>query len=246
MQDQLDTLSDVNILGASKQRDKTLKLATKNAVDCNFSLNVIPEIKKDIEIGNFGKQLKNLVREELNTAPKPMKQKKSTKKVPKSSTNRQSRPPQEPRTCTNKDKPSPNHLNHSQDTELSTPVCISAKTHFFDKKMKPPATAPETRPKTNKAPKKEVNLPPQPKTITTQVLNSRNAKTTNKLPEPNKPNTSSFNYPKSKVMEKLNQFHAQNSKLETMKKPTEASGKWCEGFYIFLFCLCKIEYNLPL
>jgi hypothetical protein len=63
IQDQIDSLSDLEVLSVSKQRDDTLKIATKNAVDWTFSLSVLPEMKKDIEITNFGKQLKNALRD---------------------------------------------------------------------------------------------------------------------------------------------------------------------------------------
>jgi hypothetical protein len=67
--------------------------------------------------------------------------------------------------------------------------------------------------------KKEVELPPPPKTITNQVLNSRN----NKISE-GKPNACSFSYQPSKLAEKLATVRAV-PKPDNSKKVNESSGK---------------------
>lgn len=223
IQDQIDDLSDLEILSVAKQRDDTLKLATKNAVDWTFTLSVLPEFKKDIEISNFGKQLKNALREQESINPtKLSKQKSSSKKTSKVTKTGKVKP--EPKTCTNKESHSPPKLNETINTEISTPVCVSAKNPFFERQQKPPATAPEPN-HSHKAAKKETELPPQPKTITTQVLNSRAPKQQQqKQPEGVKPNASSFWYQPSKAMEKLTAFHA-TKKNEGSKKANESSGE---------------------
>ena len=58
MKDNIDNLSDLELLKIAKESEDSIKLATKNIVNNTFSLSILPELKKDIEISNFGKQLK--------------------------------------------------------------------------------------------------------------------------------------------------------------------------------------------
>ena len=127
IQGQIDTLTDLEILNVSKQNNDTLKLATKNAVECAFSLSVLPEIKKDVEITNFGKQLKNALREQESCAPKLGKSKKPSKRNSKGVANNKEKPAALQRMDSKNNKgPSDiklnNKLNESNITEMSTPV----------------------------------------------------------------------------------------------------------------------------
>jgi hypothetical protein len=77
MKDNIDDLSDLEILKIAKESEETIKMATKNIVNNTFSLSILPELKKDIEISNFGKQLKNALRDQ--EIPKSQKCKKPLK-----------------------------------------------------------------------------------------------------------------------------------------------------------------------
>ena len=139
LQEGIEQLSDLEILHASKKRDETLKQATKNAVDCSFTLSVLPELKKDVEINNFGKQLKNALRDyETANTVKSVKTKKS-KKITRSNTAKQKESSNKniEKDEINAEIPTNDVMNTSHDTELSTPVCISAKTMFEKQVPKP-------------------------------------------------------------------------------------------------------------
>jgi len=208
IQDKIESISDSEILNASKQRDETLKLATKNAVDYTFTLSVLPELKKDVEITNFGKQLKNAMRDfDAANPSKSIKQKKlSSKKIPKTNmakTGKKGDVKEVPKVQAIKNNCPEDILNESNITDMSTPVCISAKTHFFEHKKPKQVSVPE-QPRVSKLAKKDNELPPQPNTITTQVLNSRNMKLGVKPNDNIKQGASSFSYQPLKGIEKLN------------------------------------------
>jgi hypothetical protein len=155
IQDQIDNLSDLEVLSVSKHTDDMLKLVTKNAVDYTFTLSVLPEMKKDIEINNFGKQLKNALRDhESNNQSKSAKLKnKQGKKTGKPNISKPSKQNSDPKNSIENDtieipaKNSSINLNESNITEISTPVCISAKTHFFNQPQS--KSIPEVKPKSS-------------------------------------------------------------------------------------------------
>lgn len=206
--DKIDNLSDLELLRIAKESEETIKLATKNIVNSTFSLSMLPELKKDVEISNFGKQLKNALRDQ--EVPKTQKSKKPSKKPTKSNIPKSIKAQKD-----SQNPPSP--LNESTFTELTTPVLISAKSNFFEKDKKP-TTAPEA-PQKKGLVKKEMELPPPPKTITNQVLSSRNQKI-NEI----KPNACSFSYQPSKIAEKLATMRA-IPKPENQKKVNESNGR---------------------
>lgn len=252
IQDQLDNLSDLEVLSVSKNTDDTLKLVTKNAVDYTFTLSVLPEMKKDIEITNFGKQLKNALRdqESTNQSKSAKLKNKQGKKTGKPNISKPLKQKSDPKDSTENDtieipaKNSSINLNESNITEISTPVCISAKTHFFNPpQSKPlpeanPKPSAEVRPvfevKSNPVfefkPAEEVkpkptsrqntDLPPQPKTITTQVLN-RNPKTQSKPASSSDKPSSSFSYQPSKGMDKINLQGSQENMFNQLLESTQ-------------------------
>lgn len=238
LEDGIDNLSDIEILTASKKSDDTLKQATKNAVDCTFTLSVIPEIKKDTEINNFGKQLKNALREHeaLNVSNKAITNAANKTKKTKKGGKREACKIQKQSTQESDEKPADEKLNTSHDTELSTPVCISAKTHFFEKQVPPKAekkVEKKSDKKVNKfVVKKETELPPQPKTITTQVLNSKNQKPKEVEKEITKPAPSSFNYRSTAVIEKTEKYSKPSP--DAVKPPISNKNDTLKSFNQFL------------
>jgi len=99
IQGDISDFTDLEILSHAKEREEVVKLAMKNAVDCTFSMSILPELKKIVEINNFGKQLKNALRDqEVNSAPKHPKSRKQTKRP-----NKLNKPKNEPKTTVNKD-----------------------------------------------------------------------------------------------------------------------------------------------
>ena len=99
----------------------------------------MPELKKDVEINNFGKQLKNALRDyETANTVKSVKTKKS-KKITRSNTAKQKESSNKniEKDGINAEIPTNDVMNTSHDTELSTPVCISAKTMFEKQVPKP-------------------------------------------------------------------------------------------------------------
>jgi len=242
LQKEIDNFSDLEILEANKRRDDTLKQATKNAVDCSFSLSVIPELKKETEINNFGQQLKISLRDlDQNDTTKSTKTKKN-KKIQKPNKAKQSKNTVELKTDENNETVSAEQLNTSHDTELSTPVCISAKTPLFENQNSNPASKIEDKinKKWSKVTKKESELPPQPKTITTQVLNSRNSKQKDSIVESSKHGTSSFAHQNSNIMDKLSKFHSSAS-IENFKKVVPTKNETVENFNEFLDSTQQIQ-----
>lgn len=259
MQEEFDNLSDLEILTASKKRDDTLKQATKNAVDCSFTLSVIPELKKDVEINNFGKQLKNALRDQDNQIHVKSVKPKKTKKVPQNNNEKTSKESSDV-TDTRDDNRSNDRLNTSHDTELSTPVLISAKTQFFEKPVSKQAKKPTSKPDETsekkseeksdkkaiqKAAKKDNDLPPQPKTITTQVLNSRNSRQKETSTDVGSKNvTTAFNYQSTTTaLEKLNKISQKPQEEKTQQVPSTVIHKneKIESFNEFLDSAQQIQ-----
>jgi hypothetical protein len=170
-------------------------------------------MKKDIEITNFGKQLKNALRDhEASSQSKSAKLKKQVKKTGKQNVSKQTKFKDQLRTFSEKEiiefplETSIANLNESNITELSTPVCISVKTHFFNQPYAKPQLEVKSKPilevKSKPTQKQSNDLPPQPKTITTQVLN-RNPGLKNKHIVNSEKPASSFNYQPAKTTDKF-------------------------------------------
>ena len=192
---------------ASKISEETLKLASKQAIDCTFSLSIIPEFKKDIEINNFGKLLKNALRDqESNNSKNSLKQRKNLKQPKFNSSKLQNE--KEQKTNSNEEVEIHPDLNTSHDTELSTPVLISAKTNLLNKHFKQKEPDLSTTIK-NKSIKKEIEILSQSKqsnipwSTPNQVPSSRNPIPSIKTWESSKQSVTSFTYQPSKVAEKI-------------------------------------------
>ncbi|CAI2375158.1 unnamed protein product [Moneuplotes crassus] len=216
MQTKISELTDLEVLKEAKTCENAIKSGTKNVVECTFSLTMLPELKKDIEINNFGKQLKNALKEqESNTSSTHHKSKKQCKKSSKGSKLKNESKTSSTKEIKECDKPSPN-LNESNVTEISTPVCISAKAHFFDKPVRPSTGTEERKSRDAENLKREEEVPSNQKPVVSKGQNSRNQKNEKKF-EGTKFGSSSFSYQPSKALEKLTALTSGDKKAKDPK-----------------------------